>query len=173
MSGVEKTEIVDQETELCGYFIIITSEKMTARDALLIYKSRDANEKLFRGDKSYLGNKAYRTHSLESTEAKIFVEFVALIIRNKIYKYLKDYMIEHDVKRNYLDVPAAIKELEKIEMISDVKGIYHMRNTITKTQKTILDAFELNEHYVRERAKSLSIQLEGIMKNGEKKNNDR
>ena len=33
------------------------SEKMTAEDALDLYKSRDASEKLFRGDKSYLGNR--------------------------------------------------------------------------------------------------------------------
>ena len=55
-----------------------------------LYYSRDASEKLFRGDKSYLGNKSERTHYNESIEAKIFVEFVALIVRNRIYKKLKE-----------------------------------------------------------------------------------
>lgn len=32
--------------------VFITSEPMTAKDALLLYKSRDSSEKLFRGDKS-------------------------------------------------------------------------------------------------------------------------
>lgn len=65
---------------------------MTAEEALEEYKSRDVSEKLFRGDKSYLGNRNYRVHSTESVENKIFIEFVALIIRNKIYTSLKDQM---------------------------------------------------------------------------------
>ena len=39
-----------------GYFVIVTSKQMTAEEALELYKSRDVSEKLFRGDKSYLGN---------------------------------------------------------------------------------------------------------------------
>ena len=63
---------------------------MTAAEAIDLYKSRDASEKLFRGDKSYLGNRSLRVHSTESAEAKIFIELVALIIRNRIYTLLKD-----------------------------------------------------------------------------------
>ena len=135
-----------------------------------MYKSRDASEKLFRGDKSYLGNKSYRTHKNESTESKIFVEFVALIVRNRIYRYLKDYMIENDIRRNYLDVPAALKELDKIEMIQFADGIYSMRNAVTKTQKTILKAFGMDEKYIKERTKEISIQLKSIGKENGKKN---
>ena len=58
----------------CGmYFVIITSEEMTAAEALELYKSRDASEKLFRGDKSYLGNRSCRNYFVESVEAKIFI----------------------------------------------------------------------------------------------------
>ena len=90
MYAKEKTDVIDEEISLCGYFVIITSEKMTAAEAIDLYKSRDASEKLFRGDKSYLGNRSLRVHSTESAEAKIFIEFVALIIRNRIYTLLKD-----------------------------------------------------------------------------------
>ena len=65
---------------------------MSASDALDLYKSRDASEKLFRGDKSYLGEKSIRTYHDEPTHAKIFIEFIALIIRNKIYTCLKGRM---------------------------------------------------------------------------------
>ena len=58
MYGRERYDVIDEDIRLCGYFVIITSEKMTAEDALDLYKSRDASEKLFRGDKSYLGNRA-------------------------------------------------------------------------------------------------------------------
>lgn len=171
--GVERTDITSRETSLCGYFIIITSKKMTAKEALLLYKSRDASEKLFRGDKSYLGNKAYRVYSNESVEAKIFIEFVALIIRNRIYRKMKEFMLENDVKRNYLDVPAAIRELEKIEMIRYSDRIYRLSHAVTATQKTILKAFGLDEKYIKTRAKELSIQLESLEKrNGEKNDHD-
>ena len=48
------------------------------------------SEKAFRGDKTYLGDKSLRVHSTESTSAKIFIEFVAMIIRNKMYTCLFD-----------------------------------------------------------------------------------
>jgi transposase len=169
--AVERTDVTSRETALCGYFIIITSKKMTAKEALLLYKSRDASEKLFRGDKSYLGNKALRVYSEESSEAKIFIEFVALIIRNRIYRKMKEYMLENDVKRNYLDVPAAIRELEKIEMIRYSDRVYRLSHAVTATQKTILKAFGLDEKYIRTRARELSIQLESVEKRDGKKDN--
>ncbi len=46
-------EIIDREIRLCGYFVLVTSEKMTA-DALATYKSRDGSEKLFSGDKFHI-----------------------------------------------------------------------------------------------------------------------
>lgn len=52
MYGRELCDVINEEIRLCGYFVIITSEKMTAAQALEVYKSRDASEKLFRGDKS-------------------------------------------------------------------------------------------------------------------------
>ena len=90
----EKKEAISQAIKLCGYFCIITSSEMSASDALDLYKSRDASEKLFRGDKSYLGERSIRTYHDEPTHAKIFIEFIALIIRNKIYTCLKDRMKE-------------------------------------------------------------------------------
>ena len=114
--GIEKSDVIDQEISLCGYFVIITSERMTAREAISLYKSRDSSEKLFRGDKSYLGNKSLRVPSQQAADAKIFIEFVALIVRNRMYTCLKDAMAEMDEKPNYMTVPAAIRELEKLEM---------------------------------------------------------
>ena len=74
---------------------------MTAREAISLYKGRDASEKLFSGDKSNLGNKSVRVYSDESVSAKIFIEFIALIIRSKIYTLLKDEMLRFDTKANF------------------------------------------------------------------------
>ena len=40
-----------------------------------------------------------------------------MVIRNKIYTSLKDSAFEDDNEANYMNVPATLKELEKIEMI--------------------------------------------------------
>lgn len=162
VSARERTDVINREIALCGYFVIITSEKMTAEEALEEYKSRDASEKLFRGDKSYLGNRSCRVHSTESVENKIFIEFVALIIRNKIYTSLKDQMRMNKKKDNYMTVPAAIKELEKMEMIRLSDGNYCLEHAVTSTQKEILKAFNLTGRNVQEQAIGINEELRMI-----------
>ena len=152
----EKTDAVQQEINLCGYFVIITSKKMTAGEALELYKSRDASEKLFRGDKSYLGNKSLRVQSDEAAGAKILIEFIALIVRCRIYTLLKDEMDKLKKSPNYMTVPAAIRELEKIEMVRQTDGVYRMDHAVTATQKAILRAFDIDAEYVRREAGKLS-----------------
>jgi transposase len=164
----EKSEVVERELKLCGYFVLVSSEKMTAAEALERYYSRDTSEKLFRGDKSYLGNKSARVHGNESLSAKIFVEFVALIVRNRIYKKLRDEAERIDGNPNYMTVPAAIKELEKIEMVRGLDRIYRMDHAVTKTQKTILNAFGMDVAYVKNKANEISEQLRKLDKAGGK-----
>ena len=155
----EKKAVIEREIDLCGYFCIVTSQKMTAKEALDLYKSRDASEKLFRGDKSYLGNRSLRVYTDESVSAKIFIEFVALIVRSRFYCRLKDENEKLENRQNYMDVPAAIRELEKIEMIRGIDGKYRLDHAVTATQKTILGAFGLNPQYIKEQINNLSERL--------------
>lgn len=155
----EKEEAIIEEKRLCGYFVIVTSARMSAREALELYKSRDASEKLFRGDKSYLGNKSLRVSSDEAASGKIFEEFVALIVRNKIYTCLKAEMKRLDKKPNFMTVPAALSELEKIEMIRMTDGRYRMDHSVTATQRTILNAFDIDSTYIKKATDELSRLL--------------
>ena len=157
--GIEKSSVIDAELELCGYFCIITSAEMSAKEALELYKSRDASEKLFKSDKSFLGNRSMRVYTEESLEGKILIAFVALIIRNRMYTKLKDAEEEMPEQPNYMNVPAAIRELEKIEMIRQADGIYRLDHAVTKTQKTILKAFGIDANYVKRKAQEISDQL--------------
>lgn len=162
MFARERQDVIDREIKLCGYFIIITSEKMSAEEAIDLYKSRDGSEKLFRGDKSYLGNKSFRVHGSESVNSKIFIEFVALILRNRLYTHLKEQMKRNNKNDNFMTVPAAVRELEKIEMIRQSDGNYRMDHAVTATQKEILKAFDLTERTIREQAISINKQLQMI-----------
>lgn len=158
----ERIDVIDQEIKLCGYFVIITSESMTAEEALTLYKSRDSSEKLFRGDKSYLGDKAERVYGSESVDTKVFIEFVALIIRNRIYTCLKEEMRRKDKKMNFMTVPAALRELEKIEMIKGADNAYRLDHAVTATQKIILNAFGMTANDIKRNAKELSAELARI-----------
>jgi len=155
----EKARVIEEEMDLCGYFVIVTAEKMTAKEAIDLYKSRDSSEKLFRGDKSYLGNKSLRVYTDESAQTKIFIEFIALIVRSKIYTCLKDEMINLDKRPNYMNVPAALKELEKIEMVRQLDNVYRLDHAITATQKTILKSFGMDADYIKYKASEISQQL--------------
>ena len=155
----ERCSVVERELDLAGYFCIITSEKMSAKEAIELYKSRDTSEKLFRGDKTYLGNKSIRVYSEESARAKIFVEVVAMILRCKMYIKLKEEMKKLEKKPNYMTVPAALKELEKIEMVRQLDNVYRLDHAVTANQKTILNAFGLDANHIKYYASELSKEL--------------
>lgn len=71
----------------------------------------------------------------------LVIKFIALIIRSKIYTTLMDEMIRIGSKPNFMTVPAAIKELNKIELIKTLDGVYRLDHAITAIQKAILKAF--------------------------------
>ena len=161
----QRDRIIENEKKLMGYFVIVTSKRMTAKDALQLYKSRDESEKLFRADKSFLGNSAFRNGSDEAISAKMLVEFVALIVRNRMFTYL-DKAIEGGASRqNYMTVPAAIKELEKIELSRQSDKVYRLDHAVTATQKAILTAFGITPSTIPHKAKVIA---DGLARAGEK-----
>ena len=132
---------------------------MIASQALIYYKGRDISEKLFRSDKTFIGSKSERVQSSQSISSKIFIEFVALIVRNRIYNLLKEQMLRMDTRQKYITVPAAIRELEKTEMTRRNGGSYKFDHAVTKTQKIILCSFGLDETSIRSSADEISKQL--------------
>lgn len=159
ISVSEREDVIEQQLRLCGYFCIVTSGEMTAASALIQYKGRDISEKLFRSDKTFLGSGSMRTHTAQAMSAKLFVEFVALIVRNRIYNLLKETMLRLQTKQTYMNVPKAIRELEKIEMVRRNNGRYRLDHAVTRRQKTILSAFGLSDKDVFQSAGEISKLL--------------
>lgn len=168
----ERPKVIEEELDLCGYFSIITSEEMSAQDAYLLYKGRDSTEKLFRADKSYLGSKSLRICSNAALDAKTLIGFTALIIRNRIYSLLKHQMLKLNIRRNYMTVPAAIVELNKLEMVKVGQGDYQLHHAITKTQKTILSSFGINLEDVQVYANQIARILKTNAKEAELEDED-
>ena len=156
---LQKNSVIQKEKEMCGYFAIVTSKKMTAKEAIYLYKSRDESEKLFRMDKTFLGNNSYRAQSEETIKSKILIGFIALIIRNTMYTYLDEAKEKGENRENYMTVPATIKELEKIEMIKQTNGMYVLDYAVTATQNKILNVYGINPKTIPDKVKYIGLEL--------------
>ena len=82
-----------------------------------------------------------------------------MLVRCSIYTHLKDALKKMDQKPNYMTVPAAIRELEKIEMVRQLDDIYRLDHAVTAKQKTILEAFGISAANVKYKAANISEEL--------------
>ena len=140
----ENEKAIEDIEKYLGYFVLITSEKMTYAEAFNKYSGRDQSEKLFKSGKSFLGGDAYRVHTKQSLESKTLITFIALIIRNAIYnKLMSEKYLINEPDNNIFSVPEAIKQLEKIEMIK-YNDTYRLSSALSRNQKKILKAFNMN-----------------------------
>ena len=157
LSYQRKDKNIQETMDRMGYFVIITSKKMSALEALSIYRNRDAVEKVFRMEKSYLGFDAFRVHSTEKLESKLFVSFIALIVRNEMSQKTKKL---YCTNRKEYTIPKIIQQLERmgITRLSDEK--YHERYTLTSKQKKILNALGLSEKEYHEFVKAVKEQIQ-------------
>jgi hypothetical protein len=160
LSGSERAEVIERELKLCGYFVIITSAKMSAKEALDLYTCRDQDDKLFRGDRSFFDAVNISCESYEPAAVRLFIEFIALIIRGRIYRRLKEDMGGYSSHTDRMTVPAAVKELENIELLRQMDGIYRLDREVTARQKRLLRTFGLDAEQVRKTAANLSSILE-------------
>lgn len=145
-------EIINQ----AGYFVIVTSKEMSATEALDVYRDRDAVEKIFRMEKSYLGFDVFRVHSTAKLESKVFISFVALIIRNEIYQSLKSL---YKKNRKEYTVPKVLRELERLGITKLSDNKYYTRYNLTNKQKRILQSLEISEQRYMERAEKIRGQF--------------
>ncbi len=139
-----------------GCFVIITSKKMSAKEALSIYRDRDAIEKIFRIKKSYLGCDVFRVHSNERLESKTFKSFIALIIRNEIHQSLKPL---YSKNRKDYTVHKTLRQIDRLGLTKLSDDKYHQRYLLTKKQKDILGVFEIHDKDYKEYSTKLEEQL--------------
>lgn len=120
-----------------GYFCLVSSMKLTAEEALDLYRGRDVVEKLFRTLKTHLDANVDRVHSDKSIYSKSFITFISAIIRNEIFQKTKKLRVKN--KKDYT-VPEIIYELEDIEVVKSLNKTYHMQSCLTKKQKALFNA---------------------------------
>lgn len=118
---------------------------MDASKALDIYRGRDNIEKMFRSLKSGIDFNKARVHTTESLQSKVFITFIAMIIRNENFQKTKPL---YKKNKKAFTVPGIISELENIECTRNNEGTYRRRYALTAKQKQILKQFDIDEKYI-------------------------
>jgi len=131
---------IDEKLSRAGFFILLSCDlKLTSAEVLKIYREKDCIEKNFDQFKNKLDFKRFKTHWQKTLDGKMFVGFVALILRT----YMK-----HKLKKNpeteKLTFEKTLIELKKIRsvMMSDGKKILMPLN---KIQKEIMATLHIAE----------------------------
>ena len=162
--GVEKTEqpsfvikdfkenedVIAREFSYCGFFILVTSDEMTVKEAVCAYSKRDSVEKVFESLKSHLGMDKIGVHTEESMQGKTFLWFIASIFRASISHSLSSLRESSKNKKDYT-TPAAIDRLDAIKADKNLSSDkYERRYKLTKTQKEICKCLGIEESVLDE-----------------------
>ena len=121
-----------------GYFIVIGNEKNANKYEILDnYRNKDMIEKIFDVMKNETDGNRLRVHSDITVQGKLFVKFIALILYMQMSKTMKEKKMF-----DKLSIKEVLLELRKIKKTFIDENI-SVVTEITKKQKQILEAFEL------------------------------
>ena len=130
----------------CGWFCLFTDvpDTLSADEALKRYRSKEAVECAFDSLKNTLDGKRFRTHNDKTTGGKMFVEFISLILHNRLLA-AQNELKRIDLKRyRKLTVGVMVRELSDVIFTKDTSGNIKLKKAPTATQKAILDALGIS-----------------------------
>ena len=129
---------VDENLERSGFFILLSSKAMLSSvEVLKIYRNRNVIEKNFDQFKNGLDFKRMRTHWNKTTEGKMFVGFIALILRSYMLGVIKS-----SLQTKHLTFNKILIELRKIKSVT-LNNQSVMVTPLTKLQKIILSVLKI------------------------------
>ncbi len=130
------TDKMDKLRERKGYFMLFSTDmESSPSDLLDNYRAKDADEKLFSQIKVDMDGNRIRTHNEETTDGKMFVIFIACLIRSYFLNRLANYLADSATSMKKI-----FNQLSNISVISNQDG-YRFTKALTKKQKEILSAF--------------------------------
>jgi transposase len=133
-------EKVNSLMKLKGYFLLFSTDAESTNDELLFYyRSKDIAEKLFEQIKDYMDGDRIKTHTEKTTEGKIFVTFLATILRTYLAVKISPFLSEYSTS-----VKQGIKQLCNVKVILNSDEIY-LSKALTKKQREIFELFNCEE----------------------------
>jgi transposase len=138
---IENTKAVQASIKAySGFSCILTTKKMSAIEALKIYRSKQTTENGFDDLKNSLDMKRLRIHSDQAMDSRIFIQFIALILSSAI-RNARDENPNIKIRR----IP--VREiLESLENISEIRYSGRYGKIITEKdplQRDIFKAFSV------------------------------
>ena len=129
---------------LIGWFVLFTcNEDIDSEQALKIYRMKDSVEKIFDALKHDLDCKRLKTHRSDTTNGKLFVIFIALILHTCASKALSALKNDEPNRFRKMTYKGLIDELDDITI--EKKGDkFTLSKALTFTQKEILKALDVD-----------------------------
>ena len=112
----------------------------TSQDILDIYRRKDVIEKSFDEIKNGLDLKRLRVHSEVAMDGKMFVAFIALILKTFIHNKLKNYIDAN----GSMSMAQVFDELRMVKVVKVKNGI-SLLNPLTKKQRTLWEQMGMTE----------------------------
>jgi transposase len=129
-------EVLRRELRHAGWMVLISNRVKDGKEALRIYRAKDVVEKGFLKLKNNLDLNRLRVHGDTTMRAKVFVDFIALIMLSHIH----NVMLKEGLYKTMTKLEL-IRHMEKFR-VQYIKGD-RILFPISKIQKTILDAFRV------------------------------
>ncbi|MFN7094256.1 MAG: hypothetical protein ACK4M7_02730, partial [Burkholderiales bacterium] len=122
-----------------GFYAILTNSIKDPSETLYVYRNKDVVEKCFDDLKNQLDMKRLRMHSSHSTEARLFIQFIALIYMSA----LRQVMTSTDLIKKYT-VKELLNEISNITKITYSGKHGSIITELSKSQREILQALQIS-----------------------------
>ena len=113
-----------KETKYCGYFVLLSNNKMAAFDALREYRLREKTEEGFRIDKQYNDAHVTRSKTGASLEGRFFCQFIA-------YGYEEFFQNAVNKVKESLAVPTGDPRHDNSETFKKEKALLNWLNKMS------------------------------------------
>jgi len=133
-----KEKAIAQRLNRLGFTIMFYNGEYTWNEVWGWYHERDIVEKMFLFAKNYLDTVPFNSQKTEVAKGLILVGFIALILRFKLLKMMK----ETDLNKHY-SIPKLLLELSKIKRIKLKDGEY-LTSEVSKKQRVIIKALKID-----------------------------
>jgi transposase len=130
--------LVDRWLGRAGFFVLLCSDGgLSCGEVLGLYRERDVVEKGFYAFKCGLDFRRVRVHWNRTLEGKVFVGFLALVLRSYMVRVLRV-----SVGTKHLSFDRVLLELAKIRVVT-LADQTRVVTPLTKLQRTILETLKV------------------------------
>jgi transposase len=134
---IDNFEAIQQYLSHKGWLILISNHVTDAQEAYDLYINKDCIEKAFEQYKQNLNLQRFYTSNTKRITNKAFVAFIALILNSHVHRIMTNKNLYRKYTRNRM-----FSQINRMNVFLDTDGKYYI-HTLTKSQKDILEAFDL------------------------------